>query len=107
MFNLIKQVFIILLIFSESFTTKYVSLNDEPCIVRPTLIDLNAVELKSYPFMINLDKCSGSYNLLSPTICGPKKKVINVKAFNMIKNKMKLNFKTFVFKIVCVIILMT
>ena len=57
--------------------------------------------------MINLDKCSGSYNLLSPTICGLKKKVINVKAFNMIKNKMKLNFKTFVFKIVRVIILMT
>ena len=58
MFNLIKQVFIILLIFSESFTTKYVSLNDELCIVRPTLIDLNAVELKYYPFMISLDKCS-------------------------------------------------
>ena len=27
--------------------------------VRPTLIDLNPVECKYYPFMISLDKCSG------------------------------------------------
>ena len=33
-------------------------LNDEPCIVRSTLIDLNPVELKNYPFMISLDKCT-------------------------------------------------
>ena len=42
--------------------------------------------------MINLDKCSGSSNVLSPKIrCSEKKtKGINVKAFNMIKKKMKL-----------------
>ena len=28
--------------------------------VRPTLIDLNLVECKYYPFMIILDKCRGS-----------------------------------------------
>ena len=58
--------------------------------VRPTLIDLNPVELKYYPFMISLDKCTGSCNVLSPKICIPKEtKDINVKAFNMITNKNK------------------
>ena len=56
--------------------------------IKPTLIDLNPVELKYYPFMISLDKCSGSCNVLSPKICVPKEtKDINVKAFNMITNK--------------------
>ena len=58
--------------------------NDEPCMVSPTLIDLNAVELKCYPFMISLDEYSGSYNVLSPNICVPKEtKDMNVKVFNM------------------------
>ena len=56
--------------------------------VRPTLIDLNHVELKYYPFMISLDKCASSCNVLSPKICIPKEtKYINVKGFNMITNK--------------------
>ena len=38
--------------------------------------------------MISLDKCSGKCNVLSPTICVPKKtKGIIVKVFNMITNK--------------------
>ena len=54
--------------------------------VRPTLIDLNPVELKYYPFMISLNKYTGSCNVLSPKICVLKEtKDINVKAFNMIK----------------------
>ena len=56
--------------------------------VRPTLIDMNPVELKYYPFMISLDKCTGSCNALSPTLFVPKEtKDINVIAFNMITNK--------------------
>ena len=56
--------------------------------VRPTLIDLSSVELKHYPFMISLDRCNGSSNVLSPKICFPKEtKDINVKVFNMITNK--------------------
>ena len=81
MFSLIKQVLIVLLSFNRSLArvtkvsdrTKYVPLNDEPCIVRPILIDLNHVELKYYPFMISLDKYDGSCNVLSPKICYPKK----------------------------------
>ena len=30
--------------------TKCLVLNDESCMVRPTLIDMNPVELKYYPF---------------------------------------------------------
>ena len=60
MFGLIKQVFIVLLSFSSSFPTKCLPLNDEPRMVRPTLIDLIAFEVKYYPFLINLDKFSGS-----------------------------------------------
>ena len=48
--------------------------------VRPTLIDLNPIELKYYPFMISLDKCTGSCNVLSPKICFPEEtKDINFK----------------------------
>ena len=38
--------------------------------------------------MINLDKFTGSCNVLSPKICVPSKtKNINGKAFNMVTNK--------------------
>ena len=49
--------------------TKCLFLNDEPCTVRPTLFDMNSVKLKYYPFMISMDKCAGSFNVLSPKIC--------------------------------------
>ena len=66
MFSIFKQALIVLLSFSSSLATKCVSLNDEPCMFRPTVIDLNPVELTYYPFMISLDKCNGSCNVLSP-----------------------------------------
>ena len=87
------SLFIVLLRFSESLArnrTKRLFLNDESCMVRPTLIDINPVELKCYPLMISLNKCTGSCYVLSPKICVPKEiKNINVKAFNMITNKDK------------------
>ena len=90
MFSLIKQMFITLLSFNESLTTKCLFLNDEPWIFRPTLIDMNPVELKYYPFMISLIKCTGSCDVLLPKICVPKEtKDINAKAFNMNKNEAK------------------
>ena len=88
MFNLIKQVFIVLLSFSESLATEYLSLDDEPYMVRPTLIELISVKIKYYPFMVSLDKCKGSCDVLAPEICVPKEtKDIKVKVFNMITNK--------------------
>ena len=63
-------------------------IDDEPCMVRPTLIDLKSVELKYYPFIISLDKYSGSCHALPPKICVPKEtKDLNVKAFDMTTNK--------------------
>ena len=51
-----------LLSFSRSLSTKFLSLHNEPHIIRPILIDLNPVKL--YPFMISLDnKCNGSCNV--------------------------------------------
>ena len=38
MFRLIKQAFIAILTFSRSLETKFKSLNNEPCMIRPTLI---------------------------------------------------------------------
>ena len=53
------------------------------------------MELKYYPFMISLDKCTGSCNVLSPIICVTKNtKDINVKVFNMIANKNEAKRKT-------------
>ena len=87
------SVFIVLLSFSSSLIqnrTKCLFLNDEPCMVRPNLFDLNPVELTYYPFIISLNKYIGSYNGLSPEICVPKEtKDRNVKAFNMITNRNK------------------
>ena len=51
----------LLLSFSISFSTKSVSLNNEPCMTRSTIVDLNSVELDYYIFLISLDKCNGSY----------------------------------------------
>ena len=49
---------------------------------------MNPVECKYYSFMISLDKCNESCNVLSPKVCVPKEtKDINVKAFNKIANK--------------------
>ena len=64
MFSLLKQMLIVLFSFTSSLArvaivrTKCLSLNDNLCLVRSSLIDLNHAELKYYPFMINLGKSS-------------------------------------------------
>ena len=62
MFSLIKQVFVALLTFSGPLATYCMSLDNIPCKIRPTLIDLNPGELNIYPLMISSDKCNGSCN---------------------------------------------
>ena len=86
MFRFIKQVLIVLLSFSRSLLTKFVSLNNEPCMNRPTFIHLNPVELNYYLLMISLYKYSESCNAiddLSTKICLPRD-TKRVKVFNMI-----------------------
>ena len=82
------SLFIVLLSFKNSLATKCLFLNNEACIVRPTFIDFNPAELKYYPFIYSLNKCSGRCNVLSPKIFVSKEtKDINAKVFNMITNK--------------------
>ena len=48
----------VLLTFNESLASnqkKCLFLNDEPCMVRPTLIDMNPVKFKYYPFVISIE----------------------------------------------------
>ena len=74
------SLFFTLLSFSESLArkvkvsdqTKCLFLNDVPWIVRPTVIDLNPVNLKYYPFTISLNKCTRNCNVLSPNISVPR-----------------------------------
>ena len=54
--------FIASLSFSRSLAAKCVSLNNDSCIARPTLIDLNPVEPSCYLFMVSLDECNGIGN---------------------------------------------
>ena len=64
MFWLFKQVFIVLSSFSGSLATKFVSLNNEPLMIMVTFVDSNSIELNYYLFMISLDKCNGSCNVV-------------------------------------------
>ena len=73
----------------RSLFTKCVSLDNQPCTARPTLIDLNPNELHYYPFMVSLDRCDGNVNTvedLLDRICVPNKiKDVILKVLNMIK----------------------
>ena len=56
--------------------------------IRPTLIDLNRVELNYYRFRFSCYKCNGSCNALFALICVPNEtKDTNVPAFSMMTNK--------------------
>ena len=77
-----------LLSFDESLAMKCVSLNNEPFLIRHSLIDLNLVEHNYYPFLISLHDRNPSCNVvddLSMKICVPSKtKDENIEVFNMI-----------------------
>ena len=101
MFELVKLLFIVLLSFSRSLATKCVSWNNESCMIRPALNDLNPVDLKYYQVIISLDKCGGSYSSvdgLSTKIC-VLSKTKNVNVFDMLTNTNKR--KTFLKYISC------
>ena len=81
-FNLLNKLCVIVLL---SFSG---SLNNGPCLTRPTFIELNPNELHYYLFMIILDRYNGIYNTLddlSSIICVTNKtKNVNLNLFNMI-----------------------
>ena len=63
-------------------------LNNEPCLVKPTLIDLNPYELHSYPIMSSLDRYNWNLNTLdglSSKICDLNKpEDVDLHILNMI-----------------------
>ena len=74
-----------------SLISQHISLNNQPCMTRPTLIGLNPdeynQELCYYPFIVNLDRCNGICNILNDTssICVPNKgEDVYFSVFNMI-----------------------
>ena len=99
--GLLKNIFLGLLHFSRSlvFTMtnvsdhrKCISLCNQLCMARPTVIYLNPNEynqrLSYYPFMVNLDRCNGICNTINDisgrTCVSNKTEVVNLSAFNII-----------------------
>ena len=87
MFRFIKKVFIVAMSFFSSNALECISINNQECKIRTKIIDINNSEPTSYPFIIRINKCSGSCN----SINGPYAKFcvsvtvksINVKVFNL------------------------
>ena len=56
MHGFIKQTFIVIIpvpiAFDESLALKCISMNNPPCMVRPTLVDLNPDEFHYYLFIL-------------------------------------------------------
>ena len=88
MFPLIKEDFFAILSFSESLANivntlgheKFISLNNQECIAKPTLINLRPIEyiegLHYYVFAVNLDRFMRRFNTvndLSNKVCLPNK----------------------------------
>ena len=76
----IKQTLIVIvpvpIAFNESLPLKCISMNNPPCIVIPTLIDLNPDEFHYYLFIISLDRYDGSCNTIQDAfvrVCVPNK----------------------------------
>ena len=67
--------------FGGSLTIKCVSMNNQACLVRPTLIDLNLDELLYYPFIISMDRCDGSCNTVEDSY-GRSEPEIMIKGIN-------------------------
>ena len=80
---------LVLLCFGGSLAIKCASKNNEPCLIRPTLIDLNFDELHYYPFIICMSKYNRSCNTVEDPfgrICVPNKmEDLDLKVFHMIK----------------------
>ena len=59
MFRFIKQA-LALVCFGGLPATNCVSVNNQSCITRAALTDLNSDEVHYYPFMVSLDTCDAS-----------------------------------------------
>ena len=66
---------------------KCVSTNNQECRIRPEIINVNSNEPLFYPYMIKVNKCSGSCNNIKDPyskVCVPDVvKNMNIKVFNL------------------------
>ena len=87
MFRFIKKIFIgllsvctikrfgVSLVFNYKKPIKCLSLNNQPCQTKPTLVNISFGETLSYPFTVGVNKCGGSCNTDYPyaRVCVPIK----------------------------------
>ena len=58
-----------MLSFDKLLSTKCISMNKHPCVVRPTLTDLDPEELLYYLFITSLDRFDGTCNTFKSPFC--------------------------------------
>ena len=99
MFEFIKKMFVVTMsLFNcnalnaiplNAIPLKCVSMNNQECRIRPEIININSNGLIFYPYSIEVNKCSGSYNIINDPYAklGVPDVVnnINVKVFNLIQ----------------------
>ena len=82
-------VLVLMLCFGGSLATNFISVNNQQCMARPKLIDLNPDECRYYPFIVSIDRCEGSCNTVEDPFVRAfvpnKMEDVNLKVFNMIK----------------------
>ena len=75
--------------FVGSLAIKFTSMNNQPCMVRPTIIDFNSDELHYCPLVNSISRCIGSCNTVEDLfrrICVPSEtEGMKLKVFNIIK----------------------
>ena len=88
-FSFVKKVFVLGLTVLSNITNalECVSMNNQACIVRPEIVDINSNNAIFYPFSVKINRCSGNCNNISDPyakICVPDTlKNLNVKVFNL------------------------
>ena len=109
MFGFVKQIFVSAIMFfgcnissvnSLNAVSKYISMNNQECKIRPGIININSNEPLFYPYNIKVNKCSGTCNNVNDpysNLCvSYVVKNMNIKVFNLVsrinetKNCMKL-----------------
>ena len=89
-------------ILNESNHTRCISLRNQKCMIKYTIINLHldeySQEFQYYPFAVDLDRCAGSCKTLddlSNKVCVPNKSVgLNLSVFGMITGKNTLKIST-------------
>ena len=66
MFGFVKQIFISVMMFfgcnlpSVNSLSKFISMNNQECKVRPQIVNVNSEETVLFPFSIKTNKCNGN-----------------------------------------------